>query len=80
MRTTVELRDDQHSALAALASRRGLRGYSVLVQEALDLYLSEHAPERLKEVLALRGILSDEEGNQVERRIAEAWATWRTTS
>ncbi len=43
MRTTVELRDDQHAALAALASRRGLRGYSSIVQDALDLYLREHA-------------------------------------
>jgi metal-responsive CopG/Arc/MetJ family transcriptional regulator len=80
MRTTVELRDDQHAALAALASRRGLRGYSALVQEALDLYLQEHASERLAEVLQLRGILAEDEAAQVERRIAEAWMTWKTTS
>jgi metal-responsive CopG/Arc/MetJ family transcriptional regulator len=80
MRTTVDLRDDQHAALAALASRRGLRGYSALVQEALDLYLREHSRERLAEVLELRGILSEDEANEVERRIAEAWATWRTAS
>jgi hypothetical protein len=80
MRTTVELRDDQHAALAALASRRGLRGYSVLVQEALDEYLREHGPDRLAEVLELRGILSDDEAAEVEHRIAEAWATWQTSS
>ena len=80
MRTTVELRDDQHAALAALASRRGMRGYSALVQEALDLYLREHGRDRLAEVLELRGILSDEEAAEVEHRIGEAWATWRTSS
>jgi metal-responsive CopG/Arc/MetJ family transcriptional regulator len=80
MRTTVELRDDQHAALAALASRRGLRGYSSIVQDALDLYLREHASERLTEVLRLRGILADEEAAEVERRIAEAWGTWKTAS
>ena len=80
MRTTVELRDDQHAALAALASRRGLRGYSALVQEALDLYLREHASDRLTEVLQLRGILADDEAAEVERRIAEAWGTWKTAS
>jgi hypothetical protein len=80
MRTTVELRDDQHAALAALASRRGIRGYSAIVQEALDLYLQEHAAERLTEVLQLRGILADDEAAEVERRIAEAWRTWKTAS
>ena len=80
MRTTVELRDDQHAALAALASRRGMRGYSALVQEALDLYLREHGPERLAEILQLRGILADDEAAEVEHRIAEAWATWKTAS
>jgi len=80
MRTTVELRDDQHAALAALASRRGLRGYSALVQEALDVYLREHAAERLTETLRLRGILAEDEAIEVERRIAEARATWNTAS
>jgi hypothetical protein len=80
MRTTVELRDDQHAALAALASRRGLRGYSTLVQEALDIYLREHGPERLADILQLRGILADDEAAEVEHRIAEAWATWTTAS
>lgn len=80
MRTTLELRDDQHAALAALASRRGLRGYSALVQEALDMYLREHGSERLTEILGLRGILADEEATEVEHRIAEAWATWKTAS
>jgi hypothetical protein len=78
MRTTVELREDQHAALAALASRRGIRGYSAIVQEALDLYLREHAVERLEEVLQLRGILAEEEAAEVERRIAEARGTWKT--
>jgi hypothetical protein len=78
MRTTVELRDDQHAALAALASRRGIRGYSAIVQEALDLYLREHAVARLTEVLQLRGILAGEEAAEVEHRIAEARGTGET--
>ena len=39
MRTTIELSDEQRSALLALAGRRGLRGYSSLVAEALAQYL-----------------------------------------
>ena len=39
MRTSIELTDEQRSALLALAGKRRLRGYSSLVQEALALYL-----------------------------------------
>lgn len=44
MRTTVELTDEQRAALAALACKRGIRGYSSLVQEALAQYLGLPAP------------------------------------
>ena len=40
MRTTVEISAEQHRALSAIAQRRGVRGFSVLVQEALDTYLA----------------------------------------
>lgn len=39
MRTTIDLSDEQRAALLAMAARRGLRGYSSLVQEALAKYL-----------------------------------------
>lgn len=80
MRTTVEITDEQHVALAALAARRGVRGFSVLVREAIDQYLAEQSGEDLEAVLALRGVLTPEEGEALERRIAEAWATWPTAS
>ena len=80
MRTTVEIRDDQHAALAALASKRGVRGFSRLVEEAIDLYLAEQRRDRLDEALSLEGALSDEQAQELERRIAEAWATWRPAS
>jgi hypothetical protein len=80
MRTTVEIRDDQHAVLAALASRRGLRGFSLLVQEALDVYLNDLDGDRLAEVMGLRGTLSAEEAEELARRIDEAWSTWRTAS
>jgi len=80
MRTTVEIRADQHAALAALASKRGVRGFSRLVEEAIDLYLAEQRRDRLDEALSLEGALSDEQAQELERRIAEAWATWRPAS
>lgn len=44
MRTTIELTDEQRSALLALAGKRGLRGYSSLVQEALAQYMGLPVP------------------------------------
>ena len=80
MRTTVEITEEQHLALTALAAKRGVRGFSALVREAIDRYLAEQRGEDLETVLALRGILSPEEGDALERRIAEAWATWPDAS
>ena len=39
MRTTFDLSNEQRAGLLALAARRGLRGYSLLIQEALTRYL-----------------------------------------
>ena len=80
MRTTVEIRDEQHAALAALASRRGLRGFSALVQEALDVYFNDIEGEGMSEVLGLRGSLSAADADALEKRIGEAWSTWPTAS
>jgi hypothetical protein len=80
MRTTVVITEQQRLALSALASKRGVRGYSTLVQEAIDLYLEHQEADRLEAVLELRGALSSDEASDLERRISEAWSTWPTAS
>jgi hypothetical protein len=80
MRTTVEIREEQRIALAAIAAKRGLRGYSTLVQEAIDAYLADTSGEELDALLTLRGSLTPEQADEMERRIAEAWTSWRTGS
>lgn len=79
MRTTIELTDEQRRALTALAARRKLRGFSVLVQEAIDAYLQAHEAENIEAVLALEGSITDAEADEMRRRIDELWASpWRT--
>lgn len=80
MRTTVEITHEQRQALSSLAARRGIRGFSPLVQEAIDLYLTDRSPDRIGNLEALEGSLSDAEADEVERRIAEAWSTWPSAS
>lgn len=77
MRTTVEITDEQHRALTSLAQRRGHRGLSALVQEALDAYLQSMSADETEFLLGLEGMLSDEEEQEVRRRISDARATWR---
>ncbi len=81
MRTTIELSNEKRARLLAIAARRGLRGYSQIINEALDLYLAREEEKRsaaLSEVLSLRGILTDAEAREVEARIAEAWRKWQS--
>lgn len=78
VRTTVEITEEQHRGLAELASRRKVRGFSSLVQEALDLYLNEDRQRQIDETLALEGSLTGSEADTMRKRIAEGWETWRT--
>lgn len=80
MRTTVDITEEQHRRLGALARARGVRGFSVLVQEALDAYLADLHGDELTALLHLEGSLTDEEASAMEERIEQAWASWRTAS
>jgi len=78
MRTTVEITAEQHRALMVLAHRRGIRGFSHLVQEAIDAYLNEVGADDTESLLALSGVLTDEEERAVRTRIDDLRSTWRT--
>lgn len=79
MRTTVEITEEQHRALSAIAQRRGVRGFSLLVQEALDGYLASLDTDEVDLLLGLEGILTDAEAQEMASRINEARATWRAS-
>ncbi|ORV14759.1 hypothetical protein [Mycobacterium celatum] len=79
MRTTVEITDQQHRALSAIAQRRGVRGFSALVQEALDVYLASLNNEEIDLLLGLEGTLTDSEAREVRSRIDDARARWRAS-
>ena len=79
MRTTIELPDHQRARLLELAAQRGEKGFSSLVQEALDAYFEQHQTrsEKIKKALAVRGALSDEEAEALEERTREIREHWR---
>jgi hypothetical protein len=79
MRTTVEITDEQHRALSAIAQRRGVRGFSVLVQEALDGYLANLKTDEVDLLLGLEGMLSESDAHEMRSRISDVRTTWRAS-
>jgi predicted transcriptional regulator len=79
MRTTIELSDDHRSALHSLAARRGLRGYSKLIQEAIDFYIKEKVrkEDNIKQLLKMKGTWSEEEARKFKKRIEEIRRNWK---
>jgi hypothetical protein len=79
MRTTVEITDEQHRALSAIAHRRGVRGFSVLVQEALDGYLANLRTDEVDLLLGLEGVLSESDADEMRSRISDVRTAWRAS-
>ena len=77
MRTTIEIR--QRIALAAIDAKRGLRGYSEVVQEAIDAYLADAKGEDLDALLSLRGSLGQDQADALEQSLVEARSRWQTS-
>lgn len=79
MRTTIELSDDLVSILHAIAVKKGYRGYSKVVEEALHFYLRENRESKidLDRILKMRGSWPQEEANRVKTRLEEIRKNWK---
>ena len=79
MRTTIEMKPEHRSALLALASRRGQKGFSEVVGEALESYLRGEADreKRRRTLRALAGSLSKTEADELRRTVRDLRESWR---
>ena len=79
MRTTVEMKAEHRSALLALAARKGEKGFSTVLAEAIEEYLNgeRKRAQRREALLALRGSLSDEEAEELRNYTKELRQHWR---
>jgi hypothetical protein len=79
MRTTVEMKPQHRSALLALAARRGEKGFSSVLAEAIEEYLNEERTrvQRRKELLSLAGSLSADEARNLRSTTASLRENWR---
>ncbi len=79
VRTTIELKDEHRAKLLELAARRGEKGFSDLVSEALDIYLDNLASDEEKLLAAqrLRGSLGEDEAVELRRATRALRESWR---
>ena len=79
MRTTIELSNEHRSSLHSLAARRGLRGYSKLIQEAVDLYIQETTARESdsKHLLKMRGTWNKEDARKFQKKLKGIRKNWK---
>ncbi|MGK5089291.1 hypothetical protein WDW86_17205 [Bdellovibrionota bacterium FG-2] len=79
MRTTIELTEEQRSELLRLAAKRGMKGFSQIVQEALHEYLQHEAKKLhlIDAALGLKGAFHGKMADEFEERTQEIRSNWR---
>lgn len=79
MRTTVELSDQHRARLLELAAERGEKGFSRIVQEAVERYLIEQGSrrDRIAQALELRGSLGEAGADALTESVKISRSHWR---
>jgi hypothetical protein len=79
MRTTVEINDKHRARLLQLAARRGDKGFSRILAEAIERYLAElDRPDATRrKALELCGSLSRREADRLRADTAKLRQSWR---
>ena len=79
IRTTVEIRDDLRARLLEMAGRQGQKGFSRLVEQAIERFVDAEAGREKTRRLALaaRGTLGRAEADDLAERSAGIRETWR---
>ena len=79
MRTSIEISDKHRSTLLSLAAQKGLRGYSGIIQEALDYYIAHQTrtADVREKVLRMKGSWKEEETEQIKYRLADLRENWK---
>lgn len=79
MRTTIELTDEHRARLLDLAARRGEKGFSSIVEEALGRYFEreDQRREAVDRAVAALGSFSSEEADRLEKEAEGLRRSWR---
>lgn len=73
MRTTIELSDAVRARLLAITARRGIKGFSGLVQDAVESYLDalDSENERVRRAVLLKGVFREKDADNMRRAVRD---------
>lgn len=79
MRTTIELEPEHRSALLSIAAQRGQKGFSGVIKEAIDEYLSKEQArvKKRKALLSLCGSISEKDAKELRELTSAIRRNWR---
>jgi hypothetical protein len=79
MRTTIELDDAHRAKLLELAARRGEKGFSRIISDALDVFWKSRRSSNgvRRELLKLRGSLSRKDADALRAATSDIRRSWR---
>lgn len=79
VRTTIEMKPEHRARVLELAAHRGEKGFSIVVAEALDLYLDaqDGRDNAIRSALMLKGSLKETEAAELAARTRKIRADWR---
>ncbi|MGI8783354.1 MAG: hypothetical protein ACR2L2_06870 [Acidobacteriota bacterium] len=79
MRTTIEVKEEHRAKLLELAARRGEKGFSSVIAEAIEAHLgAEHERTlRRRRALQLRGSFSAREISSLREDSSKLRKSWR---
>lgn len=71
VRTTIELTDPVRARLLAIAARRGLKGFSGIVQAAVETYLDDldSENERMRRAVLLKGSFREKDTDNMRNAL-----------
>ena len=75
----MEMRPEHRAALLAMASRRGHKGFSAVLGEAIESFLQGEVERerRRKTLLSLAGSISKKDRDDLLREVKELRESWR---
>lgn len=79
MRTTIELKPEHRAKLLEIAARKGEKGFSSVIADAIESYLKNGSgADKLKtKALSARGKLKPRDAVLLRRRVGEIRGFWR---
>jgi metal-responsive CopG/Arc/MetJ family transcriptional regulator len=79
MRTTIDISEDHRLALNQISQMRGYRGYSKIIQEAIDYFIAHNPFDRRERIrlLRLKGAWKQDQSKETRARLSEVRNNWK---